>query len=772
MAPATELRRWSGRSAVAAIAAACALAGFPAAAMSSESGDSALSPRLTELAQPAVSSASPARQAKELSLAPSGPGSLLRRGNRVIVEVRFDSGAAAKLEALREAGAQIVDVSRTFQTVTVAATPASLPELGRVAGAQGITEDLAPLVSSAGLLPATSAIAPCTGGFGAATSEGDLQLNAMKARTEFGVDGSGVTVGILSDSYDKDTTAPTSAAEDVSSGDLPGPDNPCGRTAPVSPVIDPSALADPEPTDEGRAMAQIVHDLAPGAALSFATAYPNELAFADNIATLADAGAKVIVDDISYFAEPFFQEGPVAVAVSEATAKGVTYFSSAGNNNLIDSGGHNISSWEAPTFRDSSSCPAAVAVIAELKAAHCMDFNPAAGIDNTFGMTLAPGVVLTVDLQWAESWNGVATDLDVFLLDGAGTSVEAGSAEDNVGNSQRPVEIFQWGNPTAGAMPVQLVINRFSGGNPRLKFALLENGSGVTSTEYPTSANGDVVGPTIFGHNGGAETMSVGAIRFNTNSAPEGFSSRGPVTHYYGPVTGVVPAAPISPETLHKPDLVATDGGADTFFGSCVSSAWRFFGTSAAAPHAAAVAALELNELPGASVAQVKLAQTATATGVGAFPIDAVGAGLLNASAALAQLHGSSPGGGTAAGPGFAPPVCPPAAKAPIAPSTPIPPVTPTPSSRPGPPETSFAQRPHGVVRTHEKSAFVSFRFRSDQGGSFLCSIDSGPFRSCRRKLARWFPLGAHSIRVAARNSEGEADSTPASFHFKVKRVR
>ena len=113
-------------------------------------------------------------------------------------------------------------------------------------------------------------------------------------------------------------------------------------------ISDPSAAVDPHPTDEGRGMAQIVHDLAPGASLAFATAYPNEVTFAANIAALANAGAKVIVDDVSYFDEPFFQEGPVGVAVSEATAKGVTYFSAAGNNNLVDSGGHNISSWEAP----------------------------------------------------------------------------------------------------------------------------------------------------------------------------------------------------------------------------------------------------------------------------------------------------------------------------------------------------------------------------------------------------------------------------------------
>ena len=144
-------------------------------------------------------------------------------------------------------------------------------------------------------------------------------------------------------------------SEDVESGDLPGSGNTCPGQA--TPVNTPSMTLNLDrkiaTEDEGRAMAQIVHDLAPGASLAFATAFNGELSFAENIEKLASpvseggAGAKVVADDVSYFDEPFFQDGPVAVAVENAVAGGAAYFSAAGNNNLI-LGGNNVASWEAP----------------------------------------------------------------------------------------------------------------------------------------------------------------------------------------------------------------------------------------------------------------------------------------------------------------------------------------------------------------------------------------------------------------------------------------
>jgi len=750
------------------------LASQPAAAMRGPANG--LSPRLAELAKPSVRSAPHQVQARKLGLVASGPGSLLRDGNRVIAEVGLEGGVGSRLGALRAAGAEVVDVSGAYRVVTVAAKPSDLAQIAAVPRVTGVTEVLAPIVQGAGGGSTASVDPPC---FGAATSEGDEQLLASQARAEFGVDGAGVKVGILSDSFNRDAAAPTGAAEDVASGDLPGPGNPCGLESPVE-VLDDS---EGEGDDEGRAMAQIVHDLAPGAEISFATAFTGLTSFADNVGALAAAGANVIADDVAYFEEPFFQEGPVGVAAREATEGGANYFSAAGNDNLIN-GGRDIASWEAPSYRDSGGCPVQLVQLSEfleeegepgLHPSHCMDFNPGAGTDRTFRITVAAGEPLIVDLQWAEPWEGVGTDLDAYLIGPEGAIVAA-SAEDNLAKPKRPFELLGWENESGGPANVQLVINRYSGAaNPTLKFALLENGRGVTSTEYETSSGGDEVGPTIFGHSGDEKTIGVGAIEYATDEEPEPYSSRGPVKHFFGPVNGTTPAPPLGPPVvIPKPNIVATDGGQTTFFASCVGDVWRFFGTSAAAPHAAAVAALERSADPSASAAEVEEAEENAAQPVGAFPPPAVGSGLVDAVGALEEL-------------GVIPVLPGALLKEPPPPGPCKPPRNPGGTAQGGnsnplaPPVTNVAKRvprtfirshPARLIRTRSRSAKAVFRFGSDETGvTFACRIDGGLFRPCPATLVRRFVVGPHTVRVIARDASGEGDRTPAVFHFKVKQV-
>ncbi len=763
-----------------------AMAALPGSAAAMRgSGD--LSPRLAKLAGASLRDAPPATQAKALGLAPDG---LARRGRRLLVDVRFAGGASSVREDLRQAGATIVAVSRRYQTVTAATDPSRLRAIAAEPGVEGVTPVFAPV--------ATAATCPS----GADVSEGDVQLEAKAAReANPGVDGTGITVGILSDSFDQATEGEdgepieTKAGDDVKSADLPGTENECGHTTPVEVLSEQSNAAGA--SDEGRAMAQIVHDLAPGADLQFASAFNGEISFANNIRALSTAGADVIADDVFYPGEPFFQDGPIAVAVAEVVEDGATYFSAAGNNNLIeedeDEERHDIASWETPGYRDAGSCPPAIQAISGAKATHCLDFNPGSAVDRTFGVKVEAGATLALDLQWDEPWNGVDTDLDAFLLDSAGNRlVGFESREDNVEISQTPVEVLEWPNSSGSTKTVQLVINRFSGATPRVKFALIQNGGGVSATEYPRSSGEDVVGPTIFGHSGTAAAISTGAVFFGDKSELEDYSSRGPVRHDFGPVVDDTPAAPLGlPEELSKPDLVATDCGKTTFFSFFVFGAWHFCGTSAAAPHTAAVAALMLDAEPAAAPEDVRGALVASAVEVGVTgtfgPCD-VGAGLVEAVGAIEEALAQTGAGGPVCEPpesevdpdqaaapgdwGSEVPPAPPTGGGP----TPTPPTPQPEKEEPKPvvlPHTFFLQRPAKIIRTQTRAARAVFLFGSDKDGvTFVCRIDGAPFRTCSERLARRFPLGWHTIKVAALDAEGNGDKTPASYRFKVKKVR
>ncbi|MBK5220101.1 MAG: S8 family serine peptidase [Thermoleophilia bacterium] len=762
-------RRFVSRAAISAVLLAAVLTPPASAALSS----SALSPRLAELARPALRAAPPAAQADRLGLARSGAGSLQRTGAAVLVNVRFERGAIARLDALKHAGARVVAPSRPYQTVTVAVRPADLQALATVPDVAAVTASLTPMIRGAAGT-AVGGAGTCEGG--EVISEGLAQLRVDDARQQFGLRGKGTTVGILSDSFDTATEAAsgsgpvaTHAQRDIEGNDLPGPAGTCSGQQ-----IATNVLSDlPGGSDEGRAMLQIVHDLAPHAGLAFATAFEGELAFAQSIERLAQplaaggAGAGVVADDVAYFEEPFYQDGPVAAAIGKVTAAGTAYMTSAGNDNVFE-GSNEIGSWEAPGFRDMS-CPAAVVTAMKGAETHCMDFDPGGPSDGTFAIELEPESGFILDLQWAEPWFGVEADLDAFLLDDENNLLEF-AVEDNIA-TQRPVELMQWENEGTTSEEVRLVINRCAGdcnsaanaaAKPRLKFVLLEQGSGISAVEFPESSAGDVVGPTVYGHAGSASAITLGAIPYSNSSAAEPYTSRGPATHYFGPVAGTSPAAALgSPEVVAKPDLAATDCGATTFFAQIFAGAWRFCGTSASAPHAAAVAALMTQGAPGAGNEEVRDSLSASAVPVGAFGPEAVGAGLLDAVAALQDL-GAAP---TADDP----------------PSVVVPPLTPVgpnvqpPSPQPplAAPSTGFRKKPGAVVRTGSPPVRLVFRFGSNQAGvTFLCKVDRGNLRVCGARFARRYGVGRHTVRVKARNREGTVDRTPAVFRFRVERRR
>lgn len=585
-----------------------------------------LSHRLDALSSGALRSASPAEQAKAVSLLAHGPASLLRDGGDLVVEIRVNGDVRNRVQGIRDAGGNIVAVSPEDGLIEAAVAEGDLREVGNSPGVEAVNEELTPMTGAVDPPDpfGIGAINTCPTG---TISEGDTQLKAATARTQFDVDGTGVKVGVLSDSFNTGTMA-IKEANDIASNDLPGATNTCGRLTPVQ-VLDDSAGVQ---ADEGRAMLQIVHDMAPGADLAFATAFTGEVAFANNIRSLATNGADIVADDIIYFQEPFFQDGIIANAVQDVTDDGVAYFSMAFNDNRV-LGGKDINSWEAPAYR-STTCPPILLTL-DPGPNDCMDFDPTAGTDNAMNVTANPGSAWRWDLQWAEPQNGVDTNLDLYVINTAANTIFKSEADN--ATTGKPFELVSFTPGSSAAGNYQVIIRRTSGsGTPRLKWVNGDNGAGtIADREFATSANGDIVGPTIFGHNGTASAQTVGAVPYNDSTAMEPYSSRGPVTHYFAPANGATPAAALAtPEVLSKPDISATDGGLNTFFhapcGPC-----RFLGTSAATPHAAGIAALQLSANPSATVAQLKAAQKTSGDPIGAFGPLAAGAGLLDAPDAI-----------------------------------------------------------------------------------------------------------------------------------------
>ncbi len=421
---------------------------------------------------------------------------------------------------------------------------------------------------------------------GQVTSQGDRSMRSDIARALYGVDGTGITIGILSDSFN----ALGKAAVDIATGDLPS---------------HVGVLKDsPNGNDEGRAMMQLIHDVAPGARLLFHTATGGQANFAQGIVALANAGANIIVDDISYFNEPMFQDGIIAQAVDSVVSRGVSYFSSAGN-----SGRDSYESGFNPS-----------GFVLNGGAVH--DFNPGAGVDPFQSLSIPVGAQATIAFQWdapfasvSPSSGGALNDIDIYLYDSTGTRLLAKSDAYNIGGD--PVETIQFANTGAFGTNFNLVITDASGPAPGLMKYVIYSNSNVTINEYDTRSS------TLYGHANARGGLAVGATGFfqtpayGTNPARlESFSSPGGT-----PILFNLAGHRLSTREVRlKPTIVAPDGTnitGTTNVGRDISqdpdTFPNFFGTSAAAPNAAAVAALILQANPYARPADIYDALEASA---------------------------------------------------------------------------------------------------------------------------------------------------------------
>ncbi len=437
-------------------------------------------------------------------------------------------------------------------------------------------------------------------------SQGDRSLRADLARRESGVNGKGIRIGVLSDSYDcaPGAFAPgapfTRAAQDIANGDLPRD------------ILVLKDLADSpsnDCSDEGRAMMQLIHDVAPGSPQAFYTAFESQEDFAAGIRALADAGSKVIVDDIIYFAEPMFEDGIIAQAVDDVYSEGVAYFSSAGN--------------DARASYESRYRHSAEPGISGPR----HDFATGSVVDGLQTAIASAGSATLLSVQWdqpslsANGRRGAQSDVDIWFYDMDGEPFEICTDDPeqvvcqipgfdaNIGSDAVETPIMV--NFSDADIEVQIGIELFEGPSPNyIKYVWFDLDAGVFTVEEYDTASG-----TVYGHANAAGAEAVGAAawyqteEWGSPLRPQcrpaclnSFSSAGGTPVFFG-ANGRRLSTPV---VRLKPGVTGPDGGNTSFFffdldfeipgTSEPDGLPNFFGTSASAPHVAAVAALILDQ--------------------------------------------------------------------------------------------------------------------------------------------------------------------------------
>jgi len=392
---------------------------------------------------------------------------------------------------------------------------------------------------------------------GSVNTQGDAVMKSDQVRNNLGITGEGVFIGVIS-------TGITNVASSMATGDLP--DN-----IATNPML--LGIED----DEGTAMLEIIHDIAPGASLAFCGP-TTSIEFISCIDFLLSIGVDVIVDDLGLYDQPFFEDGPVALEARSAVQSGVVFVSAAGNDALEH--------YQADY----------IDINPEDNINNFHDFGAAGGIGSIDGILalIPPNKGTNIILQWSDPFGQSSNNYDLFVLPVVGTTILCAPVSCTSimiqDGTQDPVEIVTVGNTSlVDPLIIAIVINKFSGLDQTLEMYF----NIFVPPPFELQPNLNVSSDSIFGHPAVEEVIAVGAVPFFDPFQVEEFSSQGPSTIFFPNF-----------EEREKPDVVAPDNvsitGAGGFGGG------TFLGTSAAAPHVAGVAALILEASPLLTPAQVQ----------------------------------------------------------------------------------------------------------------------------------------------------------------------
>ena len=465
---------------------------------------------------------------------------------------------------------------------------------------------------------------------GAVVSEGDAIHDANVARPQFGVDGTGVRVGVISDGINGLFAARCTTCRGLNGGPIGSGDIPDGiatrrdgvLTEVTGELTAQSYRSDDDLEDrhsffrpcsfrgagaEGGALLEIVHDLAPGAQLSFANA-DTSLSFIEAVNALA-ASNDVVVDDLGFLGEPADGQSSVsrntAAALNNANNRIRTYVTSVGNA----ANDHYFGAYAASGVDGRS-----VNGISSPGRLHL--FQATSKTRDVLGLGSQPhdlislpnnGEVVIV-LTWNDAAGQSGNNYDLYLVDDDTGQVVARSTDIQRGGQDafEAVDFLNRGDSGMFRIVIQNVndeaaprnLNMFSfqpqcavDGPRRLATGRHERHNYNTPSRS-VLAQSDSGGSPV-------SAISVGAICSASAAAMATFgASDAPSQSCLDPSHTTIQFFSSLGPTLDgrlKPDISAIDGVAITGAGRFPSP---FFGTSAAAPHVAGIAALVLDAAP------------------------------------------------------------------------------------------------------------------------------------------------------------------------------
>lgn len=587
-----------------------------------------LSPRLQSLASAYRRAPQAAVTQARQAVAASGTGIFMPHvsaAGKVQVYLHYRPGDEPAPMALDGLDASGVLVSRPLGLVQAWVPIGKLQAAAALAGVTRVTLPIYGMTTGpVGAQPATDT---CNGvQSGLDIDKDGILAQRVDSLHKQGVTGAGIKVGVISDGAD-------CLSDSQAAGYLPS-----------------SVWVDSQITgsgDEGTAMLEEVHAIAPDASLGFCG--PGTTAeFVQCYQDLASWGANVISDDLGFF--PSFLLGNFTSAITTFAQNNpdINLATSAGNGRSgffqgDYRGTTNPTSPNGPPITLAPTYATANGGAAGRTYTSAMNFGAAMGAasDAAEKVTLGAGNQLYAELSWDDPANGPYDDLDLFLVKSDGSVACSPTQtqfcastwdQKNDPTNFPPGEFVAYKNTTGSTQTLYLIVYCYEctahGTNP-LHIKLYGHMNGGGSFGYVTNGG-------VGGHAALPAELTMAAAHYNghgVSSMIESFSDTGP--YVYGDWQN-------GTHNRAKPDVTGIDGVTVSGAGGFPSP---FFGTSAASPNVASVIALLRSAYPGAEPDAAAwnqlITNNANSSALTNYTFDAGGAGLVDAVAALGAVDGT-----------------------------------------------------------------------------------------------------------------------------------